>query len=354
MSRYLTLADDPIAGGTNFDELTDGGPAEWAPPTMAVPISAAQMDDGLTDLNRDNENRGRRARSAPVSFASAPSGTFTARAYPKLIRKLLPAALSGAVTTSGGTAGAAYASTMGPVQTGPLRALQATLVREAQIDRLAGAVVEELAFDFPADEEGSVEATLQGLYHDVDLTANVTGLPTPSYTGYDDSFMLRDIVAYQGAGAGVQIDCLGGFGFTWNNGLIDDFRSRFCAGKNIETTVIDGQRHKLWYPNEHKYGAQTVTGRLDFGSVQPDRDLRRILRHADKLVVELAAGPLATTPVVDEMLRLTFYKQAFTDGGAEPFQAEGDQVSSYTFTAYLDETTNKDVEATFLGTAAIL
>jgi hypothetical protein len=355
--RWFGFTDDPVAGGSSLEDLIAEGAGPdptWAAPDTFVPVSAAQVDPGLTNLDRNNEVRGRRANAAPISFASAPSETFTARAYPPLLRSIIPKALSGTPANTG-VAPAAISSTVGPIQSGDLKAIQAYLVRENQLDRVSGAVVEEFALNFPTDEEGSVDVTLRGLYHDVDPTDTVAGLPAADFTDFvGDTFMLRDVKAYLGAGAGVLIDCLAGFGLTWNNGLIDDMRSRFCAGKNIETTVIDAERHKLWYPDRHKLGPQSVTGRLDFGDVRPDRELRRILTHAEKLVVELTAGPIpAAVPAADEMLRFTLYKQAPTGGGAEPLVREGDQVSSYEFTAYLDETTNKDVEATFVGAAAI-
>lgn len=355
--RYVALVDDPVAGGSTLEDLIDAGSGtepEWVAPSLFIPASAGQVDPGLSTLDRNDEVRGRRANTAPVSFASAPSATFTARAYPKLTTPLIRKALSGTPSTSG-VAPAAIATTVGPIQSGDLMAFQYYLMREGQLDRVSGAVVDELSFNFPVDGEGTVDVTLAGLYHDVDVSGSVAGLPAPTYPGFTETFMLRDVKAYLGEGAGTQIDCLAGFGWTWNNGLIDDFRSRFCAGKNVETTVLETVRHKLWYPNQHKIGPQTVTGRLDFGDVRPDRELRRILAHAEKLVVELSAGPItpATTPAADEMIRLTFYKTVLTGGGADPLTREGDQVSSYEFTAYLDETPNKDVEATFVAAAAI-
>lgn len=356
--RYLALVDDPVAGGSTLEDLIAAGGGtdpSFETPDIWVPVSAAQVDPGLSNLDRNNEVRGTRAYAAPRSFASAPSMTFTSRVYPKINTPLLRDALSGAATPTG-VAPAAISTTVVPLQSGLLRAKQGILVREGQADRLTGLVVEELAYNFPVDEEGSVDVTMQALYHDANPTGDVDDdLDTPDFGGYDETFMLRDVKAYVGPDAGTLIDCLAGFAFTWNNGLIDDFRSRFCAGRNIETTVLDGVRHKVWYPSYHKLGPQAVTGTLTFGDVRPDRELRRLLMHADKLVVEFTAGPItpATTPAADEMMRLTFYKTVLTGGGADPLARDGDQVSAYEFTAYLDETTGKDVEATFTGAAAV-
>jgi hypothetical protein len=356
--RWLGFADDPTAGGTTLEDL-ESDPI--AVPDTFVPVTSANVDPRPRDLDRDNENRGRRANVAPISFASDPQVTFESRAYPKLVRTLLRKALGGTIGTTGAGA-AARVSTVGPLQEGNLPPLLLWLVREGQLDRVTGAVVDELEFNFAIDEEGTVQATLPGLYHDVDPTTDAVdpsgddaeALPTAAYPGYTDTFMLRDATAFRGPSAGVELTNLAGFGFTFNNNLIDDFRSRFQPNHNIEEVVIDGTPHKIWYPARHKLGPQVVTGRIDFSDVDPDAELRRIVRHAEKLVFEVAAGPLTTTPPVDEMMRLTFYKQSPSGGGAEPLQREGDQVSSYEFTAYLDETSGKDVAATLTGVAALV
>lgn len=360
--RYLAYVDDPAAGGSNL--LTLGGAAPvWPAPTDFVPVSAAQADPGLTTQDRNNEVRGMPASPAPLSFASAPSETFTVRAYPFITRKLFRNAFGGAIA-SAGVPPAAVASTLAPMADDStlMKALITYLVREGQVDRISGAVVNEIACNFPMDEEGSIDVTLDGLYHDVDPSASVVpALPaaatfTPNYAGdLGTTFRLMRATAVLGPGVGTAIDCLAGFGFTYNNGMIADMRSRFCANENIESTTIDGVRHDLWYPRRHKRGRRVVTGRLDFGDVRPDIDLRRRIAHAEKLVVDIAAGPIATAvPPAMEMMRLTFYKQTPTGGGADPLQAEGDQVSSYEFTAYLDEVTGKDVETTFTGVAALV
>lgn len=356
--RWLGLIDDPTPGGSTLEILESGA---ITVPDLFVPASTGQVDPGVRNLDRNNEVVNRRANRAPISFASAPQLTFEARAYPKLVRKLVRKVLSGTIATTGGAAGAAFTSTVDPIQSGSLQSLIFWLIREGQLDRVTGAIVDELEFNFAIDAEGTVQATCPALYHDVDDPASAqdpsgaaaAALPTPTFPGYVDTFMLRDAIAFRGPGAGVELADLAGFGFTFNNNSYDDMRSRFQPGRNIEEVVIDGAPHKVWYPARHKPGPQAVTGRIDFSDVDPSAELRRVVMHAEKLVFEVAAGPLATTPPVDEMMRLTFYKQVPTGGGAEPLQREGDQVSSYEFTAYLEESTSKDIEATFVGAAEL-
>jgi Phage tail tube protein len=351
--RWLTLDPDPTAGGTSLDDLegTLAGTIPVPDPADAVVVTTGNVDPGVRTLNRDDDVRGRRANASPISFAAAPSMTFEGRAWTSILRRLLPRAMGGALAQAGGPDPAAAQTTVQMAQDGNLPALIGTLVREGQIDRVTGLWVDELTVNLPADGEGTIEGNLMGLYHEVDETANVAGLPTiAGAADQADAYMLRDVSAIMGDGAGTPIDCLGGFGFTINNNLSDDFRTRFCAGRNIFEALIDGDLKRLWYPDRNKLGPQTVTGRLDFGDVRPDRELRRILTHAEKLVVELVGPPLGTTPPADEMVRLVFWKQTPTGGGAEPLQREGDQQSSYEFTAYLDDATGKDLEAVLVGT----
>lgn len=358
MKRLLAIKDDPTAGGSTLETLkTLAIPA----PDTFYPVTTAQTNPELSQVDRKDEVRGRRADTAPISFASAPSMTFSARAYPALIRKLLRNCLGGAISSEG-AAPAAISSTVETLQSGNLPVMIAWLLREGQLDRMTGAIVEELAFKFPIDGEGTVDATLDALYQDVGHAESAedpnkkpaAAIPSGDYTPYTgDTFMLRDATAFLGPEAGVEIPNLAGFNFTFNNGMIKDLKSRFRPNKNIEVATLEEVRHKLWYPNRHVLGAQQVTGTIELSETDPDAEIKRLLAHAQKLVVEIAAGPLGTTPEADEMMRLVFYKTTKTGGGADPLVREGDQTASYEFSAYLDEGTNKDVEATFVGKTAL-
>jgi hypothetical protein len=311
-------------------------------------------------LERKDEIRGRRGDVAPISFASAPVLTFGGRAYPKILRPLIRKLLSGTISSTG-TAPKAIESTVDPIQSGSLLSFIGWLLREEQLDRVTGAIVRELSMTFPIDQEGSYTATCDALFVDSDETtgakdpsgAAAASLPTPSYTGYTDTFMLRDASAFRGSGEGVEIADLAGFTIDFNNGMIQDHRSRFRPNHNIEVAVIDGVTHKLWYPAKHKIGPQAVTGTIDLSAVDPSAEQRRLLTHAEKLVFEIAAGPLGTTPAADEMMRLTVYQHAPTGGGAEPLVREGDQVSTFQFSGYIDPATSLDFETTFVGVAAL-
>lgn len=361
MNRWLGLVADPTAAGTTFDDLAamSGSAAAIAAPTLWLPVTTGQAEPGEQTLERTNEIRGRRGNTAPISFASAPSLTFEARAYSKLLRPLLRKALGGSISSTG-TAPAAIESTVGPLQSGDLPAWIAWLRREDQLDRLTGLVAGEVELNFAIDEEGTVSFNGQALYHDSDdpdAAEDPNGhaaadAGTPAYTGYEDTYMLRDAAAFTGSGL-ADIEAFAGFGLTFGNGLIDDMRSRFKPNANIEVIEVDGEEHKIWFPKRNKIGAQTVTGRIDLSDVDAAMSLKRRAKHVEKLVFEVAAGPLGTTPAADDMMRITVHSHTLTSGGADPVQKEGDQVASFEFSGYVDPTTNKDIEVTFAGATAL-
>lgn len=353
----MALKDDPIVGGTKYGDIVTSPAALLVPAAAdALVVTTAQVDEGQRSLDRNNDVRGTRANSAPISFASAPSATFSGRAWTSQAKKLLRKVMGGTIATTGAPP-AAVQSTIQMLtgMTSNLPALQVCVVREEQVDRLTGAWVNELTFNFPTDEEGTMEGSLMALYHQPELASAVPTLPNiVAPAGQATAFMLRDVKAFKGPGAGVLIDCLGGFGMTINNNLSDDFKTRYCAGRNILPVTIDTILHRIWYPDKNRVGPQAITGRLDFGNTRPDIEARKIAQHADKLVVELYGDPLGTTPAADEMLRLILYKQIPTGGNAEPLQRDGDQQSSYEFTAYVDDATGKDLEAVIASTAAVV
>ncbi len=347
MARWIGLVPDATAGGTTATAFVS-----FTTPTEFIPVTTATVDQNLSNLDRNDEARGNRGNAAVKAFASDPRLTFSCRAYPGHATKMLRAALSGTVTPTG-TAPASVQSVFAPKQVDPLNCLQGMVIREGQRDQLCGLWVSEVTFNFPVDEEGSMDVELWGLYHKVDATPG-SGLPTPSYASDVDTFKLRDITVYDIDGTHV-VTNVSACSLTFNNGLIDDFASRYSAGQNVAiiTTGSPSVDYRLWYPSRQKIGPQVVTGSMDFGSVDAARDLRKLISASEKVVIEATAGPLGTTPPAKETLRFTLYNLHWTGGdGAGPLVREGDIRSSYDFTAYLD-TTGKDIDVTYIGTAAL-
>ena len=354
MARWFGVSTDTnsTTGGTNLD-AAGAYPPTIADPTFFVPVNdgSGNVDANIQVRDRDNEVRGVRGLSSPQSFAADPTAGFSCRAYPSMLRKVVSTWMSSNPTNTG-TAPAAitskFAATTGQVP----RALTGKLVREGQQDDFIGAAVDTVEMNFPVDQEGDMTVAMKPLYTRPLVTASSA---TPSYTGMDDVFLLRDLVVTKGA-TPVTIPCVAGFGLTLDNGLIDEFRSRYCAGANIEsrTSAIDSVTRKLWWPTRNKLGRARITGRIDFGDPQPTWELERLFQEGDKLVATFTGGAAGTTPPSSELMRVTIYRRVITGGGAEPLQSfEQDQVSSYQFGAYLDPSSGKDVEIEFVQGAAV-
>jgi hypothetical protein len=362
LSRWIGFADDPTSGGSTYEVLTAGTPVDIPVPTMFTPATGAQVDFGQTPLARTDEVRGKRGDTAPVSFLAAPKWSVDARAYPVQLRKLLRNALGGAITHAGGAAPKAYEDTVVPLEEGLPPMLVAWLKREGQLDRATGLIVSELAMNFPIDQEGSFTASLDALYSQVQPYSSAKepggsakaakSVSSADYSADVETFKLRDGVVLLGSSE-VEIPNLGGFSVTFNNGLIEETRAKFKPGHNIEKTTLESVVHKLWYPQRHKLGPQTVTGKFELSEVDPTQELKKALLHAEKLIFRVAAGPLGTTPPAEEMLQLTIGQMARTGGGAEPLVRQGDQFASYDFTGYISTSGETDIEGTFIGATAL-
>lgn len=355
MARWIGLAVDPTPGGTTYDLINaDTDPVEIPDPSIWVPFTTATASAGSNNLDRNNEGRGRRAQSAPIAFSASPRASFESRAYPGIVKPIVSRALSG-IGAGTGTAPAAITTPIEAVQSNPLKTLAVHLLREEQYDVLTGVAVNNFELNLAADQEGTINLSdARGLYHDVtdDLP---DPLPTPTWSHLGDTYKLRDAVAYVGE-TRVKIDCLAGFTLSWSNGLIDDFQSRFCAGENVREYTLGGKKYRIWLPKRHKIGPQAVTGTLNFGVTRPDLETRRILADAQRFEIVCSAGPIspATTPAADEVMKITMYRQVFTDGGADPLVRDGDIKSSYTFGAFADPTTGQDVRIEFVSNAAVV
>jgi hypothetical protein len=362
LSRWIGFADDPTAGGSTYETLTAETPVDIPVPTLFTPATGAQVDFGQTPLTRTDEVRGRRGDTAPVSFLAAPKWSVDARAYPVQLRKLLRNALGGAITHAGGPSPKAFEDTVAPLEEGLPPMLVAWLKREGQLDRATGLIVSELALNFPIDAEGSFTASLDALYSQVQpySTAKEPGgsakaaktVSSADYTADVETFKLRDGVVLVGSSE-TEIANLGSFSLTFNNGLIEDIRAKFKPNHNIEKTTLESVVHKLWYPQRHKLGPQTVTGKFDLSELDPTQELKKALLHAEKLIFRVAAGPLGTTPAAEEMLQLTVAQMARTGGSAEPLVRAGDQFASYDFTGYIGIDGSKDLECTFVGSTEL-
>lgn len=365
--RYLILSNNAgVAGqGDDYEALVAGAiPFPGASPLAngGVIPTTAQVDPGVRNVDHDEDVRNNRGTILPLSFAAQPRITFSAKAWTGLLRRIIPKAMNGdaAAYVSSGVAPAAVETVVTPARYGGLLLpLSALLVREDQVDMLTGIWLDSFTIDFPTEGEGTIEVEGQALWHTIESEAEAIarGLVHPTSinptTQQTQAYMLRGMTAFLGA-VPTEIDCLSGFGMTYNNSLSDEIRRTHCAGHNVVEYVKDGDSYGLWYPKRHAVGERLVTGRLDFGTTRPDREQRRIIAAAEKLVVEVEAlGTMnAVVPAAKRMLRFIFHKHAYTGGGAEPLQRGGDQFSSYEFAAGVNVADGKDFEFATVDSAA--
>lgn len=354
MSRFITIQSDPTAGGSTYEDLVGvGSSPTWPAISGLVPANAnTNVDANTTQVDRNDDVTGFGAAQAPETLMADPRVTAGFRAYPALTHRVLRDILKGTATPSG-TAPASIVTTVEATQAGPERCSIVTLVREGQVDRVSGVAWNEIELDMPLDGDATVSLSGLGLYHDV-FTEQEAALTPPSDQPSGWVYKLRDVEAFLGPSAGTKIDCLNGAGFTFTANISDAAEDRFCAGKNIEKTVVGSNEYRVWYPSQHqRNGQRTVGCRLNFRNTRPSQELARILSRADKLRLEIAGEPLGTTPAANRRLGLILHKVVPNGGGADELNAQDAIRSSYEYGVYLDPTTSRDVQMEVVGTAAL-
>lgn len=303
------------------------------------PVTGANVDKNVTQLDRNEEITGFRGNPPPEEFRKDPRLTLNALAYPRLAEKLIWYAMGSPdiVTGSAPAARTHKATPMGYAASGLLPALFAQIIRDDQIDKLSGLWVNSVTVNFSLDGHGTIETELWGLYHVAStggsipvLTRNVRDLKT---------LKLRDLRAYFG-GSPVVVPGVTGFSFTFSNNIVDDSDARFAAGQSIDqSTDSGGVLRRLWYPSQNFLGgSQSISGEINFSTVKQAEDVKHDLAQAEQLVAEVEGGLLATTPVAKELMRFTVINAVRTGGGADALQKEGLQKSSYQYSGFIGST----------------
>jgi len=142
---------------------------------------------------------------------------------------------------------------------------------------------------------------------------------------------------------GGQVLDLQGFDFTWVNNLT----RRHYADRNVVTQNLGSpaKTYKLWWPQENRMGAsQDVTYGISFGDTNAAEELAADFAQVRKIVFEVAGGPLATTPIVTELLRITIANGVHTGGGPEALSARDDLTARYEGGAFYSEADGYDVK----------
>lgn len=316
--RLFGIVDDATSGGSEYDDLVSG-----AIPDSSIfwPVTGGTLDKNIEPINRDDEVRSRRARTAPLPFRAGPVMTVPMPAYRKLVEKILKKTLGGADTVTPGSGVTSQLHTIAALGFGStyLPAVNAQLVRDDLNHKMSGSSFQRASFAFPLDGEGTVEVELWGLYYKHDTAA----VPTADYAGYDDVFALRDATVFIDGG-GTAIPDLQGFEFAWVNNLT----RQWYAKRNVVAQTIGSPSltRKVWYPAENLMGAaQDVTYAINLGNTNTAQELAHDFGQIQKFVFEVTGGPLSTTPASTELLRVTIYNGEHTAGGAEPLTAR-DQI----------------------------
>ncbi len=320
------------------------------------PVTGVTVDKNTTHLDRDEEITGFRGRPVPEEFRKDPRETVNALAYQRLVEIGFFYAMGSSDIVTG-VAPAARTHLGKPVGyggTGLLPALFTQVIRDDQIDRLAGCWVNSVQVTFGMEGHGTVEIELWGLYHS---TENGGTMPALTRHARDvKTLKLRDLRAYFD-GSPVVVPGVTSFSLTYNNNLVDDAEARFAAGMNIDQlTDSDGVLRRVWYPSQHFLGgSQTITGEIGFSSTQQAEDVKHDLAVAEQLVAEVEGALMATTPPAKEMVRFTVKNAVRTGGGPEALRKEGLQPSSYEFGGFIGaDGTDLTVESVNNVTAPIV
>lgn len=156
-------------------------------------------------------------------------------------------------------------------------------------------------------------------------------------------------------GSGVPIPDLQGFEFSFTNNV----EPKWYAKRNVVTRTLGTpvQQKRLWFPAENKVAAaQDVTYAINFGSTNVAQELAQDYAQIQKLVFEVAGGQLATTPVVNELLRITINNAVHgAGGGTEALNARDDITARFEGNGFYDQTAGADISVAIINasTAAI-
>lgn len=330
------MINDAAASGSSYDNVVTTLAGTIPDATKWWPVTGGTLDKGTDRIDRSNEARGRRARTRPLPFRGGPGMTVPVRPYHSLVKVLLKYALGREGTITGA----------GPY-THPLRAVEYSdgvnylptahvqLARDDLNQKMSGASLQRLTFDFPLDGDGSMEAEWWGLYQEHYASA----VPAADFSGLsEEPMLLRDAQVFID-GSGTAIPDLQGVRFAWVNNL----RRRWYAGRNIKARSLGTppKTYKNWYPEINKIGAsQDVTFGLIFGDANSGQELAEEYAQVEKYVVELVGMPITGGA---ELLRLTIFNGVLTEGGAGPLTAQDDLSSDFNGGVFYSEADSKDV-----------
>ncbi|MBF6618834.1 MAG: hypothetical protein ITG02_01205 [Patulibacter sp.] len=353
MARWLGIAPDPNSniGGSTYDLLTESGPIEWPDPTVFLPATDGNSERNHEDTPRNDETTLGRGALPPVSYRADPGWSFSVPLYMPVARLVLPAAY-GKVGTPVGTAPASISTPLSPVDYGArLPSLIIWLVRDGQLERHAGAWIEQLTLNTQGARP-MLQVSGKSLFRDVD---DAVDLPTPTRISAKDTLASVTFSAKTGEGSGTPIGCVTTFTLTHNNNFEADADARFCAGENVVTELVDGRYKRRQYPGQHILGEHTTTGTIGMAKPRVDIEGRTLLGTSERLVASLSGNPIdGATPAADESLVFDMPSWVVTGGeGAGALTKTGAIKATYDWGGFVDEETGADLTVSIVDETAV-
>lgn len=334
MARQFGLVADPVLAGTGYDALPVGKaiPA----PVQSWPVTSIAVAGGATALDRNSEMRGGRGTPPPKPFKRAPTVTVEGNVYPEQLITLLLMAL-GATSRTGGSSGAAYTDTVLPAADSALQLPGAHLSWEMDglFEQAAGAKLQSLSATFPEDGYGTFSATFVARWHKVLTSTPTWDAPDFEWLGDDDTpLMLRDVAAFEG-GSSTAVDCLRSVSLE----IPDIYREAdFCARKERENIGAGSGLQRIWWPGGYRLAPRrNVNGSAEFRGLDAARENKQRIMAAEQFVIEVEGRPLATTPVVPEVLRFTAFNAVQQPSGDRTANRDDDLNTTVNWTAHTND-----------------
>lgn len=350
LRRQFGIKADPVAAGSDFDAVKTATAGVIPGPTEFWPVTGGTIEKNVERLSRAEEIRGFRASPSPRPWRARPELTVPVPAYLDIAFRALAWAFGGSAVRTG-VAPAALTDRIRPLGYGaavpPARLLE--IVRDDLIYRVCGAQVNSVQLTMPLDGEAALEVGFQGLYYHQMPAATVVA--TPTFTLPERPLMLRDAKVFIG-GSAIPIPDLESVTFSFTNG----FQPKFYAGRNRVPDPANPCQ-LVHFPAENRMrAAQEVTTNLTLGNTSEAEEFQHDFARASKVVYEIEECPIATTPPVNRMLRITNAAQVHTGGGAGALSKSEDITSPFEGTVHYSDSDGYDtqVEAVHNTAASLL
>lgn len=344
INRQVGLARDPVAGGSDFDAVTLNSAGVIPAPTMWLPAKdAPSFSENEVRSNRNTEILGIPANKPEQPWTSQPDATIPCSGYFDIAARGMQQAL-GTTPTRTGVAPAALTDTFKAMGLGSAQADRFFMqfVRDSLVIRASGMVVAGFNIDLPADNPASIELRYRGLYYQIMSAlaggAGAVTVATPSFSLPSTQLRLAQVSAFID-GSITKMPNVISCGLEF----MQEYDPKFPGGRNLvpDPSVPCNFVH---FPAELKRKARrTITTRLELGETSDAEEIKKYFSRAEKIVLEIAECPIATTPAAVRMIRITTPGVVWT-GGAQAMSATDDITSPFSGAAGYDDVSGYDIQ----------